>query len=339
MLMSVAIGLALTATLDACGLYSSDSTDTDTTATGSSSTGKGEFPRTVTDASGHKFVFDHDPRIGVVSFGGLFALADVGAHVHAALALPADAKKKIMFPSGGPDVFIKDWRNPEEWAKADVDVIVVVGPNSPDLKALEVAAPVFEINDPTYWTGGPQGVDALKANVTMMGELTGHTAQADAAITRYDTLIANLQTAAPADVADRTVAPLYATDDGTYFLFGQDDSFCVALQGAKLGRCLPGLKTAQINAEAFLAQDPDWIIYVNYETGLSWTDRDDVVWKQLTAVKDQHVYDSGAYTFGESLRNLEFVLNEYAFHTFGADVPDPGEYSDFDPTQSPLAMS
>jgi iron complex transport system substrate-binding protein len=305
------------------------------------------FPLTITDGAGIEHTFDQPvTKIGCIYYGCIEDLADMGLVPHA--APEGDAGITFLYPQGGPAVEIGDVYSPEEWAKAGVDVIVDL--SSPtaedDAKALKAAAPVFFLNAP-YKVWNPDnytaGAAAWRDDLTALGQITGQPEKAQQALGRFDAFVAALKAKAPAEAATTDSANLMYTDDGTYSLMDPASPFCEVLGANGLGSCvqIPGwsVDSWEVNSEAFLAADPPWIAYTVYAPDQTYKDRDDPVWKRLTAVKDGQVFDF-TRTNCCSLRVLEHALQDYAFNVWGpaSGVPDPGPEDDFDPTTSPLAQ-
>jgi ABC-type Fe3+-hydroxamate transport system substrate-binding protein len=250
----------------------------------------------------------------------------------------AETSSAFLFPNGAPEHVITNPESVEDWAKADVDVIVNAD-ELPQWEALAAAAPIFHYYFPLI--EGPNaeypGVEALKQNIRLLGQMTGEPEAAEDAVGRYDRYIEAIAAAAPPEAAEQTVAFLQATDDGTYRTVSQDQLviLCDALIDAGLGKCIEGTESGAINAEDFLAQDPDWIVYSFGDH----TERDDPVWGLLSAVKNDQVYDSDNWLVGESLRIIEHALQELAYHSLPeSGIPDPGPMEDFDSASSPLAQ-
>ncbi len=303
------------------------------------------FPLTIKDAAGIEHTFASPvTKIGCRYYGCIESLADMGLVPYAA---PAGDSGAFFYPAGGPNVAIEDFDNLEEWAAAGVEVMVdLVSPAAAeDAQTLSKAAPVFFLNAPyKAWdaTNFKVGIAAWRDDLRLLGAITGHLELAEAATARYDTFVANLAKRAPAGAGGQVVANLLFTDDGTYSLMDPGSPFCEALSGNSIGRCLDvngwSADSWEINAEAFLAANPDWIAYSVWDEGQSYTARTDPAWSRLSAVKDGQVFDF-TRTNCCSLRMLTHALQDYAFHVWGAagGVPDPGPEHDFDPTKSPLA--
>lgn len=298
------------------------------------------FPLTITDAAGREHTFDAPPRIGCLWFGCTEIMADLGVPAHAGSEVAIEDDGPFYYPAGPPAEFVTDFTDPEDWARTGVEVIMHRVPETPENDALEQAAPVFYLHHPSYGESSETGVAAYRANLEILGRLTGRTEQAQAALARFDGVLDGLRAAAPPGAAGTTVAPMFSSDDGTYSVTGRENPFCVTLAENGLGQCVDTGDDAEVNAEAFLALDPDWIAYQVFADE-SWTGRVDPVWSRLTAVAQQQVYDAGNRIYCCSLRGLEHALQEYAHHVFGpeAGIPAPGPVADFDPAASPLAAA
>ena len=302
------------------------------------------YPLELTDAAGEVHRFEEPPaRIGCWWLGCSEVLADLGVRPHAA---GAEISGPLFFPDGtGPVVTISDGNSVEEWAAAEPDVLVgdAWGVGGDNAEAFAQVAPVFHLHTPFYdghETETLRGIDAYAENLRIMGKLTLRTAEAEAAIARFEALLADLKEVAPAGAGDTVIALLWASNEGQYFLLEAESPFCDAIEGASLGLCID--EQGEINAEAFLGIDPDWIAYIAFGED-SWQKRPpDPVWQQLSAVEAGQVYDSNGRGNGStrifccSLRGLEHALLEYAHEVWGeaAGVPDPGPAYDYDPRDS-----
>lgn len=297
---------------------------------------------TVTDASGREFTFDEPPKIGTLWYGAMLTLADLEVAPHAAIATKQDLASPMTFPGAAPQVLVDgvDWDNVEAWAGAEVEVVLAGGPADPGYDAIEAVAPVMLLNVPPWYDGNGAGIEGLKQNVRILGDLTGEADAAEEAVARFDRLVAAIADAAPSDAADRVVALLQHNEEGLYYVAGGADPFCEALILAEAGHCPDGVVDGEINQEAFLAADPDWIAYSVHGTNATHTDRDDPIWDRLNAVQDGNVYDSDAYSYSDSLRIVEFLLQEYAAETFGSGsgIEDPGPFAEANPALSPLTQ-
>lgn len=305
------------------------------------------FPLEITDAAGVTHRFDKPvTKIACRYYGCIEDLADMGLVPHAAPS--GDDGNAFLYPHGEPAVKIEDFDNLEEWAASESEVIVeVVGPTSiEESKTLSKAAPVIMLNAPyKVWSDSfKPGVAAWKADLELLGKITGQPERAQNAIDRFDRFVGNLKAAAPPGSADTVVANLLFTDDGTYSLMDSASPFCEALTANAIGKCAAidgwSAESWEINAEAFLAADPPWVAYTVYSSDQSFKQREDPVWKRLTAVKNGQVFDF-TRTNCCSLRVVEHALQDYAFHVWGAGggVPDPGPEETYDPEASPLSAA
>jgi len=302
-----------------------------------------EFPLTFEDGGGKTHTIDEPfTKVGCLYSGCEEAMADLGLLPNAILSGGQDGP--LLRPVGTAPYEIQDEVSAEEWAKSGSDVIVdLAGPiGEDDARALKSVAPVVFMNAP-YQVWNPDrvvgGVEAWKQDLWMLGQITDNPDKAKEAIERFDRFVAGLQALAPDDAASTEVANLSVEDNGVYSLTDPDSPFCDALERYELGTCtrIDGwdADTWEVNAEAFLAADPEWIAYTVYDDSQSYQDRDDPVWKRLTAVQEGQVFDfSRSNCCG--LRILTLALQDYAFHVWGPEsgVEDPGPEAEFDPAAS-----
>lgn len=301
------------------------------------------YPLEIADATGALRTFTTPPeRIGCWWLGCMEVMADLGVVPHAA---EAASSGPFFYPAGEPAVKISDAFSVEEWAAADLDLIVTdlsgFGDNQ---DAFEQVAPVFYLHTPFY-VGSEEklrGSDAYVENLRLMGQILDRADEAEAAIERFDSLVGALKERAPEAAADTVLSALWGSNEGQYFLLEANGPFCAVLEDDLLGRCID--EEGEINAEAYLAIDPDWIAYIAFGTD-SWRTRPaDPVWGKLSAVSKSQVYDSNGRGNGVtrifccSLRGLEHALLEYANEVWGDEggVPDPGPAYDYDPMRNPL---
>jgi iron complex transport system substrate-binding protein len=301
------------------------------------------FPLEIEDASGATVTFEGPPeRVGCWWLGCLEVMADLGVTPHAA----EDALEgAFFFPAGEPEVGIADTFSVEEWAAADIDLFVAdlngFGDNT---EAFAQITQPFYLHTPFYADTEEElrGVDAYVENVRLMGQVLDRTAEADAAIERFESLVAELKERAPEGAPETVVSGLWASNEGQYFLLEANSPFCDVLETNGLATCID--EEGEINAEAYLAIDPDWIAYIAFGSD-SWTARPpDPVWSKLSAVKNEQVYDSNGRGDGAtrifccSLRGLEHALLEFGHEVWGEEggIPDPGPAYDYDPSRNPL---
>jgi ABC-type Fe3+-hydroxamate transport system substrate-binding protein len=350
-MVGVALTLVLAGAAAACsGSETADDATPSPGVSGSASESADTSPVTVVDAAGQSHTFDKPvTRIGCNWVGCMEVLADLGVRVRASETDQIEGSK-LFFPVGEPEFDLDKLggaENPESWAQTDIELIGDRGPEDPALKALAEVADMFYLYAPGFDTDAKYtGTDAYEENLRLMGKVTGRSAQAEEVITRFQDFVTALKAKAPAGAADITVSPLLATNDGTYITQPASSAFCVALEQNALGRCATSAKfdasTWEINPEAYLAMNPDWIAYtgsVGYADAdatskTTWKARHDPVWDKLAAVQQGHVYDTADQMHCCGLRTLEYHLRDYAFHVWGpaSGVPDPGILIDFDPT-------
>lgn len=295
------------------------------------------FPLTITDAAGQAFTFDAPPKIGCYWYGCIEAFADLGVPFYAGTLGPEELASVFYAPAGPPTHLMADDSNPENWAAAEVDLFVTRVPDSADLDAMRQAAPIFFLHHPSYGPSDQQGYAAYYQNLRLLGALVGQPEAAEAAITRFETVLANLKALSTPKTEALTLAVLFSGEG--YPVMTPDNPFCDVVTAAGLGHCVgEGAPTLEVNAESFLALDPDWIIYAGF--GQSYQERSDPVWGQLTAVKEGRVYDAaGSRYYCCSTRGLINALQDYVSHLLpDAGIPNPGSELDFDPLQSPLVQ-
>ncbi len=351
--------------LAACSSSSSPSSDSSTKANQSGASAA-PFPVTITDAAGQKLTFDKPVRkIGCYWSGCDEGLADLGVTPWASSNIQGEAdsnnKPSTLVYSGGlpkmDTTKLGGEDNPESWAAAGVDLIVTRRPASATMNAFKKVAPVLYLYAPgsapgTDDTSQYHGVAAYEQNLRLLGAITGQTEAASQAIKRFDTFVTKLATKAPTSAATTTVALIFQSNDGTYTLYGGPTlPFCAVLTQYRLGSCAdPGGRNAaswQINAEAFLALNPDWIIYMGGQDGAStdWRKRSDPTWTKLSAVTNKQVLnDFDAREYCCSLRALAPTLQLYAYTVWGgasSGVANPGPVADYryDDKSSPIAGS
>lgn len=332
--------LILALLVSACTVPATTTTTTETapaTAATSDATGESGFPLTVTDALGQEFTFDAPPKIGCDWYGCYEALADLGIPPYAGALAEEELTSVFYAPAGPPTNRITDDTNPESWAAAGIDLYMTRVPDSVDLDAMRQVAPVFFLHHPSYGASNTTGYQAYLENLRLLGQLTGHPEAADAAIARFATAIATLKALSTPETAALRVAVLFGGEG--YSGLAPNNPFCVVLAEVGLGQCVEaaaGESWLEVNAEQFLAIDPDWIIY----QGTS-SERTDPVWAELTAVKGGRVFDAaGNRYYCCSTRGLIHALQDYVGHVLPATgIPTPGPQDAFDPTQSPLVTA
>jgi len=291
------------------------------------------FPLTITDAAGQEFTFDEPPKIGCLWTGCTEVLADLGVPPYAGDSWLEEVYASVLFfPAGPPAHTIADAYNPEDWAAAEVDLILMRLPVTPNVEPLTAAAPIFYLHAPSFDATSVRGYQAYLENIRLVGQLIDQPAAAAAAIARFEDLVAGLhQLATPATTA-LSVAILW--EDEAFHAVDSNNPFCVVIQETGLGNCIEAPLWEEINPEAFLALDPD-LILVMQETE-AFAERTNPVWAQLSAVKNGKVYGVSGLYYCCGARALAYDLHEYAHIILPAVVADPGPTADYDPAQSPL---
>lgn len=299
-------------------------------------TGAASFPLTITDAAGQKFTFDKPPKIGCWWTGCTEVLADLGVAPQAAGTwLPEGFDSKLFFPAGPPPHEIKDYENPEPWAAAEVDLLIMRLPVSPAQDALKTAAPIFYLHAPSYGKSSQTGYQAYLENLHLGGQLTGKPAAANAAIARFETMLTNLKKLATPETRAQKVALLW--EDDAYRAIDNTNPFCTIIAEAGLGACIEAPLWEEISPETFLAEDPDLILYMSGTN--SYKARTDPVWSQLSAVKAGKVYGVTGLYYCCGARTMYHDLHEYVHLILPDALPDPGPFAAYDPEQSPLVTT
>lgn len=290
------------------------------------------FPLTITDAAGIEHKFETSPKIGCRWSGCTEMMADLGLQVHAASWFEPS---QFGFPVGAPANLVEDWKNIEQWVATDVDVLLARVPNGKWSKYFEDVAPVFHLHHPSYGESNQTGYEAYIKNLELLGQLTGETAKADAALQRFNNMVANLKLLATDETRKNTVA-IIRNGEG-YRGFGDTNPFCVLIAEIGFGTCVPGKEAPaeyEFNPEAFLKLDPNWIVYM--EGG--YEDRNDPIWNRLSAVKNGQVFDSSDRFYCCSTYGLIPAMQDFTHYVVDDSVPLVGDINDFDPTKSPLAV-
>lgn len=305
-------------------------------------TAESHFPLTITDAAGQKFTFDAPPKIGCDWLGCHEILAELGVVPQASYF--GGRPSQFLTPVGVPPYIIEDWMNPEAWVAAEVDLLIKRGPATPKDDALAAAVPIFRMHFSPGGTTAITGIAAYYENTRLLGQLTDKPDAAEAMIARFEAVQAKLRSLATDETRALRIAAIFA-DPAVYYALGHDNPFCTVLADAGLGQCMEAGWWEEVNAEAFLSYNPDWIIYMDQNwpalvdaEEATFTDRTDLIWSQLTAVKGGRVYKSATQRFDCcSTRMLTHALQDYVSHILpDVRIPAPGPLADFDPTQSPL---
>ncbi|MEM8925149.1 MAG: ABC transporter substrate-binding protein [Actinomycetota bacterium] len=294
------------------------------------------YPITVTDAYGTEFTFDEPPRVGCAWYGCIEVGAELGVSL-AAATLSAEEVDSSFFGRIEPEVLIVDFTNPEEWAAADVD-IVMLSPASrtPDLDPVGNVVDLFYLHYDNFlgdqWEGVIGGYDGYIENLRLMGQVMNAEAEAEAAVERFDTMVDNLATYATPETEQQTVAVIGLLG---YASLGPGSGLCQVLNEAGHGTCIGDGVAAMLNAEAFLAENPDLIIDVDPDSRAG-----DPVWPNLSAVQNDNVYNfQTTRYYCCSTAGLILAAQEYVAQVFpDAGIPAPGPDADFDPSTSPLVI-
>lgn len=297
-----------------------------------------EFPLTISDALGNEFTFDEPVTFGCVFRTCTELHADLGVPEAAGSVLYAaggNTESSIFYPAGPPSYIVADYRNPEDWAGSDVDAVVSRVPQNPLIEntAGDLAL-TYYVHSPTDEVSSLAGLDAYLDNLWRFGQMLDRPQAAANKIGDYEAMIANLSALSTPELAARTVSVLVSGEE--YFLMSERSPFCDVIQTTGLGNCVSIGDNSEVNAEAYLALDPDWIVY--YPGVTTAAERTDAVWPELSAVQNGQAYDSvnGDYHCC-SARTLVVALQEFVhFSVPGADMPAPTEFSEFDPSTSPL---
>ena len=312
---------------------SSVTTDAPTMASASEA-----FPLTITDAAGQEFTFDAPPKIGCDWYGCYEAMADLGIPLYAGAMAPEETTTVFYSPASAPTHLIADSDNPESWAAAEIDLYMTRVPADASQDPIKAVAPIFYLHHPSYGDSTQTGYQAYVENLRILGQLTGQPSAATAAIGRFETVLTTLRALATPATQQQTVAVLFSGDG--YRAIAPGNPFCAVLAEVGLGQCVgEGAASLEISAEAFLALNPDWIVYQGGDS--SYQERTDPVWSQLTAVKADQVFDAaGNRYYCCSTRGLIHALQDYVSHILpAAGIPNPGPQTAFDPTQSPLVTA
>ncbi len=292
------------------------------------------FPLTITDAAGIKHRFERAPKIGCYWLGCVQTLAGMGLKPQASAWVTKEERSSTFsYPLGLPKYTIFDALNPEDWAAAEVDVILNRVPFGQNSLTLSSAAPVFHLHNPNHQTTDQKGYRAYIENIRLISLLTGETEKGASAIRRFDNVLTRLKTLANDQTRQLTVAVVNSSQG--YRLQKTDSSFCSALVDLGFGKCIGSTKESrELNGEMFLKLDPDWIIY---ETGQSYKKRKDPLWQRLKAVSKGQIYNTTGYSYSCcSTQSLTHSLQDYAHRVVSAEVPSAGPMHDFVAINSPL---
>lgn len=297
-----------------------------------------EFPLTITDALGTEFTFDGPVSFGCVWTGCSEVHADLGIREGAAsvsFAADGDTSSPFLYPVGPPEYIVADYLNVEDWAGADIDAVVSRVPQNPGIEAAAGGLlPTFYLHAPSYAESSVAGFDAYRENIWLFGQLLGEPQAAADTLANYDAMMVNLSAMSTPELASRTVSVIRNGEE--YQPYTEDTPFCDVIQATGLGTCVIVGETAEMNAEAYLAIDPDWIVY--YSGAVAASDRSDPVWPELSAVQNNQVVESVDASYHCcGARSLLLALQEFVHATVpdsGIEAPGPG--LEFVPAASPL---
>ena len=218
--------------------------------------------------------------------------------------------------------------NVEDIVKAQPDLVIGIANAHEGLRdALQYIAPLYIMNPTSY-------NDSIKY-LKDIGRLTGHTAQADAAATKFLNHLADVKAQSPKSLS-------------TVLLYGSDVNFNLMTAGS-----LPGSLLSQVTPYAFpapsagspqasdqepgaipssveklLAQDPDTLLLASFAFApgaqtLSQQLASDPAWSGLKAVKNNQVYEVNAnyYIFGRGTISLGLALDDAMTHLYPSTFP------------------
>lgn len=319
---------------------SAEITGEETTSDEASDTEDSHFPLTITDALGQELTLEEPPIIGCDWYGCYETFADLGITLHAAAMTSAMLDTDFYSPVGPPDHLIEDLTNPELWAATDMTLMLSRVPDDAYWDTFREMVPVFFLHHPSYGKSGVTGYQSYVENARLLGQLTGETEAADAAIARFETMIDNLRALSTPELAEQTVGFIWSGEG--YYSIATDNPVCTLLAETGLGNCMgTGIgRSVEYNPEEVLALDPDVIIYMLEGESAGHIERTDPIWAELTAVKEGRVFDAiGTRYMCCSMRGLVHSMQEYVHHVVPkAGIPAPGPEADFDPTMSPLVQ-
>ncbi|MEM9562707.1 MAG: ABC transporter substrate-binding protein [Actinomycetota bacterium] len=322
---------------DASASASASETAGDDTSAGESA---GElatvYPLTISDAYGTEFTFEEPPRIGCGWYGCVEAGAELGVPFAASIISEEEAAS-AFYSRAAPEVFISDFLNPEEWAAADVDVVFVSPANigQPDFEPVSQVVPVFALHYDNFvseqWPGVLGGYEAYQENIRLIGTIMDRQAEAEEALARFDAAVENLAQYATPETAEETIGIIGLLG---YASLASGSALCQVLNEAGHGTCVGTGVAEMLNAEAFLALNPDFVI----DTGDPAERDTDPIWPQLAAVQNDNFinFETNRFyccsTLGLILASQEYVHKRFP----DAGMPNPGPNADFDPRTSPL---
>jgi iron complex transport system substrate-binding protein len=249
----------------------------------------GHFPRTVTDGLGREITLDAPPeRIASVTLGSDEILLDL---------VEPERLAGVTFFADNPAISNVAGRldgiehtdlsgNPEQLISLNADLVIMASYSDPATvdQLLDAGVPVFVLTE--FNTIGE-----IRANIRLLGQVTGEEARAEKLINDMDSQIAAVQTL----IADQEpVRVLYYEPGGVTYGPGSTVDQIITMAGGVnvIADAAMGAYPL-INAEFVLATDPDVILLGTWFTEmadpLSWF-TDDPVFSTLQAVQHGRVY-------------------------------------------------
>jgi iron complex transport system substrate-binding protein len=247
------------------------------------------FPRTVTDGLGREVVISSSPqRIASVTLGSdeiLLDLVGLGRLLGVSYFAKDPAISNITDRLDGIQ-YTDLSGNPERLISVNADLVIMAKYNDPAAlnQLLEADVPVFVLAD--FNT-----IDDIRANIRLLGQVTGTEVRAEAMINQMDARLA----AVHEKVKDQTpVRVLYYEPGGVTYGPGSTVDEIITLAGGinVIGEADLG-PYPLISAEYVLTVDPDVILlgagFASTDDPLAWF-TDDPVFSGLRAVQNGRVY-------------------------------------------------
>jgi iron complex transport system substrate-binding protein len=247
------------------------------------------FPRTVTDGLGREVVIPSPPqRIASVTLGSdeiLLDLVGPGRLLGVSYFAKDPAISNITERLGGIE-YTDLIGNPERLISLDADLVIMAKYNDPAAldQLLDAKVPVFVLAD--FNT-----IDDIRANMRLLGQVTGTEVRAEAMISQMDARLAAIQ----AKVKDQTpVRVLYYEPGGVTYGPGSTVDEIIRLAGGinVIGEADLG-PYPLIGAEYVLTVDPDVILlgagFSGMDDPLAWFTHDPA-FSGLRAVQNERVY-------------------------------------------------
>ena len=247
------------------------------------------FPRTVGDGLGREVVIPSPPqRIASVTLGSdeiLLDLVGPGRLLGVSYFAKDPAISNISDRLDGIQ-YTDLSGNPERLISVDADLVIMAKYNDPAAlnQLLEADVPVFVLAD-------FNSIDDIRANIRLLGQVTGTEVRAEAMINQMDAKLAAIHE----KVKDQTpVRVLYYEPGGVTYGPGSTVDEIIRLAGGinVIGEANLGAYPL-ISAEYVLTLDPDVILlgagFAGTDDPLAWF-TDDPVFSGLRAVKNGRVY-------------------------------------------------